>query len=476
MHFWARLIAGTVLSLVLGSTSQLEAQEFNWRQFEGATINGVLNQGPLVDAYIEPQLHEFEQLTGINVRLEKLATNQQRQKLDIVLSGKDSSVDFFTIQMDERGGAYSVAGYLENLEPYLGNSNLTPSGYDYPADWAKGCLATTQVVKDAPLNNIVFSAQAQLLHIRKDLFQQYGVKIPETLQELEEAAKKLTIRDSAGNVETYGFLSRASDLQVTASLAGYVRNFGGSWFKEENGVKKANFASKESVDAFEYYGRLIREDAPSAALTNQPDANANLFASGKVAILSELNYYIYNFDDPKQSRVAGKVATILVPSGPAGSYPNIPTTSFAISSYSQKKDAAWLFLAWMTGKKQLLFAQQHGAPTCRESAWNDPSYKAPSPSWGEASRIAVQYGRALAKPPAVAINEVREAVGKVASVAIRDGSRAAIEAEAAKQAGIVDALIAKTETGSTFTGPDQIGPSVSPEEQRRPIDLIDLSD
>ena len=476
MHFPLRLIAGAAVSLVLGNATSVAAQEFNWRQFEGQTINGILNEGPLVSAYIEPQLREFQDLTGITVRLEKLADNQARQKLDIVLSGKDPSVDFFNIQMDERGGAYTVAGYLENLEGYLANPALTPTDYNYPGDWAKGCLATTKVVKDAPLNNLVFSAQAQLLHIREDLFRKHGVKIPETLAELEEAAKKLTIRDAKGNIETYGFISRGSGLQSTASFATYLRNFGGSWFKEENGVKTANFASKESIDAFEYYGRLIREYAPPAALTNQHAANANLFASGKVAILSELNYYIFNFEDPARSRVAGNATTILVPRGPAGSYPNIPTTSFAISNYSQKKDASWLFLVWITGKERLLYAQKNGTPVCRESAWVDPIYEAPSPAWGEASRLAVQYGRALAKPPAIAINEVREAVGKVIDVAIRDGSRAAIEAEATKQAAIVDELVARTEKDSPFTGPEQTGqPSTPVEDQRRPIDLIGLA-
>lgn len=476
MHRRSRLALAATATFLISNSAPSLAEDFNWRQFEGQTINGLLNEGPLVSAYVEPQIREFEELTGIRVRLEKLADNQARQKLDIVLSGKDPSVDFFHVQMDERGGAYTVAGYLENLEPYLSNPALTPPDYDYENDWAKGCVATTKVIEGQPLNNLVFSAQAQLLHIREDLFREHGVKIPETLEELEEAAKKLTIRDANGNVETYGFISRGSGLQATASFGTYLRNFGGAWFTEVDGVKKANFAAKQSIDAFEYYGRLIREYAPPSALANNHAANATLFASGKVAILSELNFYIFNFNDPARSRVAGDATTILIPRGPAGSYPNIPTTSFAISSYSGKKDATWLFLAWITGKEQLLYAQKNGAPVCRESAWIDPTYEPPSPAWGEASKLAVQYGRAMAKPPAIAINQVREAAGKIIDVAIRDGSREAIEAEALRQAAIVDDLIATTEAGSGFIGVEQVGqPSVPAEEQRRPIDLITLA-
>ncbi len=459
-----------IFGLLLGTAPM--AWAFDWRKHDGATINVILNNGPFLSGYIEPQLPAFEKETGIKVRIEALTDVQARQKLDIALAGKDASVDLFSIQMDERGGAYTVAGYLANVEPFLADPALTPPDYDYEGDFAKGCASTATVVKGAPLNNIVFSAQSQLLHIRTDLFQDHGVKVPETLEELEAAAKALTLRDAKGNVEVHGFLSRGSGLQATASFATYLRNFGGAWFVDKDGVKTSGIAEPAAIDALEYYGRLIRDYAPPAALANRHDANAALFAAGKVAMLSELNFYTFNFQDQARSRVAGKNTTILIPSGPAGSYPNIPTTSLAISEFSKNKEAAWLFVAWMTGKDQALFGQKNGIPHCRLSAWTNPEYVPPTPAWGAASATALEYGRALAKPPAVAINEVREAVGKVIDVAIRDGSRAAIEAEAKAQAAIIDDLVARTETGTTFTGPGQIGPSVPTEAQRRPIELL----
>lgn len=459
-----RSLQATIVSAIAIFGQGSYAEDFNWRQFEGTTISALLTESPAVSGYIQPQIAEFEALTGIRVRVETLADNQARPKLDIILAGKDPSVDLFLVQMDERGGAYTTAGYLTNLEPFLGNPALTPADYDYAADFAPGCLATTRVTSDQPLNNIVFSAQAQLLHIRTDLFAEHGIKIPETLEELEAAAKALTLRDASGNVETYGFIARGSGLQATASFASYLRNFGGSWFVEKDGLKKSGIAEPEAIDALEYYGRLIREYAPPAALANRHDANATLFAAGKVAMLSELNYYAYNFQDEGRSRVAGKNALILIPAGPAGSYPNIPTTSFAISEFSKNKEATWLFVAWITGKEQSAKGQRAGIPLCRLSGWADPDYVPPTPSWGAASLAALEYGRALAKPPAVAINEAREAVGKVIDVAIRDGSREAILAEARTQGAVIDALVAQHEAGTTFTGLPQADATPVPAE------------
>lgn len=466
----------SLVALVALGASTATAQEVDWRRHEGTTIHGIVFAAPYTESYIQPQIEEFEELTGINVRLEVMVDTQMRKKQDIILAGQDSSMDFFTLQMDNRGGQLTAAGYLENLEPYLNDPELTPADYNYPDDWAGGCLNTIAVFEDQPVNNIVFSAQAQLLHIRKDLFEEHGVKIPETMEELEEAARKLTIRDDDGNVETYGFLSRGWGRLTTASFASYLYNHGASWFTEENGQRVSNITAPEAIDAFEYYGRMIREYAPEAALNNRPTANASLFAAGKTAMLSALNYYIFQFQDPNRSRVVDKVATILIPRGPGGSFPNIPTTSFAISPYSEKKEAAWLFIAWLTQRDQMLYGQKNGAPMCRASVWTDPEYVPPTPAWGESARLALEYGIAIAKPQAVAISEIRDAVGEVVNVAIRDGSRDAIEAEAKKQAAVIDDLIARTEEGLDFRGPFRgDARPVPPDVQRQPIEAIKLS-
>jgi multiple sugar transport system substrate-binding protein len=469
--FAFHMLAGLVLAAAVVAPAQAGA--FDWRQFAGTTIHGIIFNDPGTKAYIAPQVAAFEKQTGINVRLEMMVDTQMRKKEDIILAGHDPSLDFFALQMDNRGIALTSAGLLQNLEPFLKNPKLTPADYDYPSDWAGGCLNTAKVMQGQPVNNIVYSAQAQVLHIRKDLFAKHHVRVPATMAELEVAAKALTIKDKSGNVETYGFLSRGWGRLTTASFASYLWNFGGSWIKTEGGRRVPNINSPQAIKALEFYGRMIRDYAPAAALDNRPNANGNLFAAGKVAMLSELSFYIYQFENPDESRVAGKVATILVPRGPAGSYPNLPTTSLAISPFSRHKEAAWLFIAWMTGKQHMLAGQKRGAPMCRKSVWTDPSYAPPTPSWGETSKLALEYGIAIAKPQTVAISEMRDAIGEVINTAIRNGSPAAIKAVADKEAGVMAGLMAKTEKGIKFQGVFRAGAKkLSPEQQMLPIKAI----
>lgn len=448
-----RLLAAAAGAAALIAAAPARA-EVDWRQFEGTTLNAAYFTANYIDAWFRPMAKRFERETGIEVRMQVLQAGQIRKKQDIMLAGQDPQLDVVMLQMDNRGGKLTAAGHLEDLQPYLDDPALTPADYDYPGDWLGGCLNTARVITGQPLNNIVWSAQAQLLHIRKDLFEKHDVKVPTTMAELEDAARKLTIdEDGDGEPEVYGFLSRGHGRLTTASFATYLFNHGGSWFTRlPDGTKVSNLDSRESIDAFEFYGRLIRDYAPKSALSNKPPQNAAIYAAGKAAMLSALNYWHGLADNPRKSRIAGKSTTILVPAGPGGSYPNVPTTSLAISKYSEKKKAAWLYIAWMTRQGVMLEGQKAAVPMCRRSSWEDPSYTAPTPAWGESAKIAADFGIAIAKPQAIAIGQMRDAAGEIINVAIRDGRREAIEAEAKKQAAFMTRLVAETEGGMDFAG------------------------
>lgn len=444
------MAAGLALGM---SVSPASRADVDWRQFEGTTLNAAYFTANYIDAWFRPMAKQFEKETGIKVNMQVLQAGQIRKKQDIMLAGKDSQLDLVMLQMDNRGGKLTAAGHLEDLEPYLNDASLTPADYDYPGDWLGGCLNTERVITGQPLNNIVWSAQAQLLHLRTDLFKKHNVKVPRTMAELEAAAKALTIdEDGDGKPEIHGFLSRGWGRLTTASFATYLFNHGGSWFKTVGGKKVSNINSTESVNAFEFYGRMIRDYAPKSALSNKPPQNAALYAAGKAAMLSELNFWHGLADNPKKSRIAGNTTTILVPAGAGGSFPNVPTTSLAISKYSEKKKAAWLYIAWMTQKHIMLKGQNAAVPMCRRSSWEDPSYKAPTAAWGSSAKIAADFGIAIAKPQAIAIGQMRDAAGEVMNIAIRDGSRAAIQAQADKAAALMNKLVAETETGMAFSG------------------------
>lgn len=468
------LMAGAVLALMLVWSLPASAQ-VNWKKHSGTTLNAAFFSAAYIDLWFRPMHKRFTEETGIEIRMEASRAPQIRQKQDIMLSGKDTSLDLVMLQMDNRGGKLTAAGHLEDLGPYMKDSSKTPANHGFDTDWLGGCINTANVIKGQPVNNIVWSAQAQLLHIRKDLFKKYNVKVPETMAEMMAAAKALTIDENKdGEPEIYGFLGRGNGYETTAGFASYLWNMGGSWIEEKNGKRVANFNSKESIDAIMWWGEIQHNYAPASVLNNSPSGNAALYAAGKSAMLSELNFWHGLAEDPRKSRIVGKSTVVLVPSGPGGSYPNLPTTSLAVSKYSKKKDAAWTYIAWMTQKNIMQLGQNNSVPMCRRSVWTDPSYKADA-GFASSARIAADYGIAIAKPQAIAITEIRTAVGEVIITAIKGGSRAEVQAEADKQAAIVDKLLAETEKGIDFAGVIRSGAKKMPaSDQSAPIKAAGL--
>ncbi|MGX1410395.1 hypothetical protein [Bradyrhizobium elkanii] len=113
---------------VMGFT-QVEADEINWRQFEGSSIVWAYDIHPYADAVVA-QLPEFEKLTGIKVTPELYPDDAYWNKLTIQLSTKSPIWDVVGTGIQP---AWDLAPgqLLEPLDRYLNDPKLTGVGYDY---------------------------------------------------------------------------------------------------------------------------------------------------------------------------------------------------------------------------------------------------------------------------------------------------------------------------------------------------------
>ncbi|MFI3256874.1 MAG: extracellular solute-binding protein, partial [Spirochaetales bacterium] len=98
------------------------------------------------------------------------------------------------------------------------------------------------------------------------------------------------------------------------------------------------------------------------------------------------------------SLVAGKVGYAPMPAGPAGSKPTGGAWSLSMSSASKNKDAAFLFLTWITSPEISQKLALDSGVAARASALNAPGLAEKYPSdWLE----AFQHGLAADVPEAV---------------------------------------------------------------------------
>lgn len=426
--------AAVALVAIFGTRGDAFAQAFDWKKYSGQTVNVALAKQPWSD-FITPLIPEFEQKTGIKVKLEVLPEEQNRQKLAIAFTANRGDIDVFGGQRHNEGAKFEKAKWYEPLKPLVDNKALTAPDFDF-ADFAP------QAVNDATVNNqligIPLYSELQVMAYRKDLLKAAGLGVPQTLDELEAASKKITDKEKG----VYGICMRGKGAATTTIYSGILHSMGGNWVDSKGDPA---FTTPEAIKAFEYYGRITRESGSPGAENLHWLQCQNLFASGKAGFWLDSNIFYAPFLDPAKSKVVDDVGFAVMPAGSAGRKPAGGGWYLSISSKSKSKEAAWYFIQWAVSKENALKAQLVAIPTGRLSAWEAPAFKQSdkAPELTKATLDSLKLtGTPSWGPPFVAVGEIRDVLGAVVVTAIQNGD---IKAAAEKAQTQIQAIRQKTE-------------------------------
>jgi len=176
------------------------AQGFNWQRFKGKEIFLIFFKNPWDDEIVK-YVPEFESLTGIKVKYEILRRIQARQKLTVELTAGSGGLDAFLSSLHVEKRRFWKAGWYEPLNKYLEDKTLTAPDYDWDDFTPTAKAAVTQ--SDKTVSAIPSFVDPDILYYRKDIFQEKGLKLPKTLEEMEAIAQKL---HNPPNL--YGFVAR----------------------------------------------------------------------------------------------------------------------------------------------------------------------------------------------------------------------------------------------------------------------------
>ncbi|MGB5987762.1 MAG: sugar ABC transporter substrate-binding protein [Desulfobacterales bacterium] len=404
------------------------AGSVDWMQSKGTEIRFLMNKHPFT-TYIEPKVAEFEQMTGIKVNLEVFPEDQFRNKRMIELNA-GGTVDGYMIMPGQAKLHYWKAGWLKPLDEFIADPALTEPGWDVK-DFFAGPMKGSSI--EGQLIGIVINAEASLLAYRKDLFEQFQVKVPETMEELEQAAKFFQGKEVEGK-QMVGITLRGKGAAATSQWVDFLYSFGGSWTTEEG---KSNLAAPESIAAFQFYGDLLRNYGPQGGTMLHWSESTSIFMEGKAAMIFDANVFKSLYENPAESKVAGKVGYTTIPAGPAGKLPHVSNWSLAISGTSapERQKAAWLFVQWATNQENELGALLAGVPAGRSSAWNSEAYTSTdaNPDWTAASLKSFEIGQPQWNPPVLNVPEIRDITGLVIVDAIEGKDVAASAKKAAEE-------------------------------------------
>lgn len=398
------------------------------KPYAGTTLRVVLANHPWTDA-IKPLIPQFEQQTGIQVKLESYGETQLTQKLTVEFVGGSSNIDVFAQRPLQEARLFTKNNWYTDLNTYIKDSKKTPSDWNFQ-DFQQKALATETV--NNVLTGIPIVVEHEVLYYRKDLLQQAGLSVPKTLDELKADAAKLTDPSK----QQYGFVARGQQGLAVTQLSSFLYSYGGDWFDPT--THQATLNTQQAIAAISLYGSLLHNYGPPGVLNMSWPQAAAIFGQGKAAMFTDADSIYPNLLDPKKSQVADKTGVAPFPAGPNGAVPySVCSWGLAMSANAPHKDAAWEFIKWATSPATTLKVQGQGAvPEARASAYANPDGIAKFPKDWLAAAQASASGRQYDRPLMVQVGQARDIIGTaiVASIEGKDVAAAAQQANTQLQA------------------------------------------
>ncbi|WP_375574435.1 ABC transporter substrate-binding protein [Paracidovorax oryzae] len=289
-----------------------------------------------------------------------------RQRVTTDIATKGGQFDVMTIGLYE-APIWSKKGWLKPI--------ATDAAYD-----VDDLLPAIRdgLSHDGKLYAAPFYGESSMLMYRKDLADRLGVKFSDqpTWAEVKAFADKAN--DPKAGV--YGMCLRGKPGwgDNMAFLSTLVNTYGGQWFDM---AWKPQIDSQPWKDAIGFYVDLMKKDGPPGASANSFNENLALFSEGKCAAWVDATIAASFVSDPKQSKVADKVAFAQAPTAVTPKGANwLWSWNLAIPAGSSKDDAAQKFIRWATSKDYIaLVAKEAGwaaVPTgTRKSTYANPEFQ-----------------------------------------------------------------------------------------------------
>ena len=188
---------------------------------------------------------------------------------------------------------------------------------------------------------------------RKDLFEQYGLHIPQTWDELKSVASELqsAVR-SDGRSDFYGFETRGASGggHSVWTIGTFLGSFGARWIDVDGKVNSPNDGHFAALNT--YLELLNAVSPPEQSMISFPEMRRD-FAAGRVGMIMDVGMeYAHLF--ATNSELAERSGVALVPAGPAGRAPNLYSPLWSIPASSHLKDEAFELAKFLTSKVQLL--------------------------------------------------------------------------------------------------------------------------
>jgi multiple sugar transport system substrate-binding protein len=366
--------------------------KIDWRQAAGQKLTIGLNKHPFTESLL-PLIPEFRRLTGIEVDYLILPEAEYYTKLTADLSQQRG--EFSVIMTGPvRNWQFVAADWIMPLDGLLNDPKLTDLSWYKLEDFYPALIAANRYsgkigggVGEGPLYSIPVLEESYIIAYRKDIFDQYHIKVPTTIEEMAEAARLVKQNAGIPGIVARGTPSVASI--GTGYLSGLKSYTDGQW-NELDANLHGNLHDPRAVKYTDAWVDMIRESGPPNWANMQWYDAMEAFTAGQAGMIVDADFFAAGYEDPGKSKVAGKVGYALIPAGPGGqAYSGLWTWALGVNKAAKNKAAAWLFIEWATAPRTLLNATlgYRNYDPSRASVMNDPRVQEIMGAWGGGSYL-----------------------------------------------------------------------------------------
>ena len=396
-----------VVALVIGAGAA-QGQAFDWKKYDGQTINLLLNNHPWSQA-VRDLAPEFTAKTGIKLRVEIFNEEQFRARLTTMLQAKSSDVDVFMSLKFREGATYDKAGWYANLTPLLNNPATTSPDFNF-SDFGEG-LRRAETINNK-LVGLPINLEGPLFYWNKDIFAKCNVAEPMFLEEIPEAAAKLKACAARGDATVWA--ARGIRGAISYAVSAFIYNMGGDFATPDG---KPGLCQPGSVKGAEMYANLLKDYGPPGAANHTFTQVIEMLGQGRLAMTHESSNEFANIMKfPGRDKDIGLK---VLPKGKATgiSKPIVFGWGVSVSNFSKNKEAAWYFMQWATSADMQTRLVKNGVAPPRGSVFNGSEFKAWTTelpirqSWANSLIEISRTGTAVSFPPTERVIEARETVG-----------------------------------------------------------------
>ena len=357
---------------------------------EVAPITIVINQSPWFEGF-RKTVELYEQQTGntVNLDVNPFAGSLEKQRNSV--RAKEGLYDILIMNSGWYAEMYA-GGFVAPITDIDPDFKLDPQVYPVDNTMYWDAKTKTSDPETGKLMSMSIAPLIPLLYYRRDLYEEKGLKAPETWDELLANAK--LFHDPP---RMYGMVQRGArgPHTVAYDFYPYLYGHGGSIFKDQNkGDYTVTLNNAEGKAALDYYLQLAREAGhPKTAALDQAEVIQNM-VTGKAAHVMMVIAAWSQMDDPTKSIVVGKVALAPPPHAPGlNTAPGLGHWLGGISHNVpvERQKAAVEFFRWFQKPESQIASAELGMVPVSAAAYEAPISKEPRFSWMEAMKEALPH-------------------------------------------------------------------------------------